>query len=472
MTRSSWLPSAMPSSSDGLAEDDRLDVGDLHSCPPPHPARLSTIDDDCLQSRAVAGHAPSTARSTSTRPGKHFGRLEVPRSTNTTGWSHLLRPDRDASTAATARRCSCSAASTATSPRARSRRCASRARPSPADVAGRLIVIPCASMEASHANTRLWPSGANFNRSFPGSPDGAARRAARRLHHALPDRRGRHRDRHAQRRPLEPVRRVVGDALGRRPGAAAADGRRRCSRGTRRCTSSTSTSPAPACSSARPSGRGRSSSRPSSAAAGTCSRRRTAIAIDGLRNVLRHFGVLAGEVATRESLGLEPPVIVRATDDDNYLFAPDAGHWETLVDVGRPRRGGPARRPHPLHRPPRPRADARRTRRATASCASCARSRRAEPGDNVLVIGRADRRRGARMTPLRRRRAGRHHAAARHAGRLLGGAQGARAGREGAARRAGARALGRRAHRRDRRHRPRLRRRRARDRGARARRAR
>ena len=27
-------------------------------------------------------------------------------------------------------------------------------------------------MEASHAYTRLWPSGANFNRSFPGSPDG------------------------------------------------------------------------------------------------------------------------------------------------------------------------------------------------------------------------------------------------------------------------------------------------------------
>ena len=63
------------------------------------------------------------------------------------------------------------------------------------------------------------------------------------------------------------------------------------------------------------------------------------IAIDGLRNVLRHFGVLAGEAQTREALGLEPPVIVRATDDDNYLFAPDAGHWETLVDVGRPRRG-------------------------------------------------------------------------------------------------------------------------------------
>ena len=65
------------------------------------------------------------------------------------------------------------------------------------------------------------------------------------------------------------------------------------------------------------------------------------------------------------------------------------------------------------------------------------------------------------MTPLGGGRPGRHHAAARAAGRLLGGAQGARAGREGAARRAGARPLRRRADGGDRRHRPRLRRGRA-----------
>jgi len=39
-------------------------------------------------------------------------------------------------------------------------------------VTGRVIVIPVISATASRANTRLWPSGANFNRSFPGSPDG------------------------------------------------------------------------------------------------------------------------------------------------------------------------------------------------------------------------------------------------------------------------------------------------------------
>ena len=43
---------------------------------------------------------------------------------------------------------------------------------SPEQVSGRVIVIPCLSPEASRAGTRLWPSGANFNRSFPGALDG------------------------------------------------------------------------------------------------------------------------------------------------------------------------------------------------------------------------------------------------------------------------------------------------------------
>ena len=42
----------------------------------------------------------------------------------------------------------------------------------PERVSGRVIVIPCVSIDASRAYTRLWPSGANMNRSFPGSPAG------------------------------------------------------------------------------------------------------------------------------------------------------------------------------------------------------------------------------------------------------------------------------------------------------------
>ncbi len=37
---------------------------------------------------------------------------------------------------------------------------------------GRIVIVPVISKDASQAVTRIWPSGANFNRSFPGSPDG------------------------------------------------------------------------------------------------------------------------------------------------------------------------------------------------------------------------------------------------------------------------------------------------------------
>ncbi|HQZ11846.1 MAG TPA: succinylglutamate desuccinylase/aspartoacylase family protein [Devosia sp.] len=42
----------------------------------------------------------------------------------------------------------------------------------PAQVSGRIIIVPIISTEASKGHTRLWPSGENFNRSFPGSADG------------------------------------------------------------------------------------------------------------------------------------------------------------------------------------------------------------------------------------------------------------------------------------------------------------
>src|SRR6185503_15623353 len=54
------------------------------------------------------------------------------------------------------------------------------------------------------------------------------------------------------------------------------------------------------------------------------------IAQSGLANVLRHVGVLRGEVVTRD----RPGTIVDATDVDNYLLAPESGLWETFVDPG------------------------------------------------------------------------------------------------------------------------------------------
>jgi predicted deacylase len=42
----------------------------------------------------------------------------------------------------------------------------------PAQVSGRIVVVPTVSTGASQAHTRFWPSGANMNRSFPGRLDG------------------------------------------------------------------------------------------------------------------------------------------------------------------------------------------------------------------------------------------------------------------------------------------------------------
>ncbi|MCA9145870.1 MAG: succinylglutamate desuccinylase/aspartoacylase family protein [Planctomycetaceae bacterium] len=58
------------------------------------------------------------------------------------------------------------------------------------------------------------------------------------------------------------------------------------------------------------------------------------LAQQGLRNVLIHLGVLAGQEQTRSSLGLPPTRWVQALDSKDYIFAPESGLYESLVDVG------------------------------------------------------------------------------------------------------------------------------------------
>lgn len=54
----------------------------------------------------------------------------------------------------------------------------------------------------------------------------------------------------------------------------------------------------------------------------------------GLRNVLVHVGVLAGQEQTRDSLNLPPTRWVQALDAGDYIFAAESGLYESLVDVG------------------------------------------------------------------------------------------------------------------------------------------
>jgi predicted deacylase len=105
--------------------------------------------------------------------GRQVGRLQVPRSANTAGWASTWVPIVTVANGSGPTVLVLGGnhgdeyeGQVAALHLARTLR--------PEQVAGRVIIVPVVSMEASKAGTRLWPSGANFNRSFPGRPDGAA----------------------------------------------------------------------------------------------------------------------------------------------------------------------------------------------------------------------------------------------------------------------------------------------------------
>ena len=117
------------------------------------------------------------------------------------------------------------------------------------------------------------------------------------------------------------------------------------------------------------------------------------LAASGLANVLRHFGALEGEVVVRES----PPTILMATEPDNYLLAPESGLFETLVDLGQRVQVGRAGRPDALPRA-RSTGSPRPVHARTDGIVCVVRAvATTEQGDNVVVVAREARRRGARL---------------------------------------------------------------------------
>ena len=54
----------------------------------------------------------------------------------------------------------------------------------------------------------------------------------------------------------------------------------------------------------------------------------------GLRNVLIHVGALKGKEQTRASLGLPPAILTQALNREDYLLAPESGVFEVAVDLG------------------------------------------------------------------------------------------------------------------------------------------
>jgi predicted deacylase len=57
-------------------------------------------------------------------------------------------------------------------------------------------------------------------------------------------------------------------------------------------------------------------------------------AYEGTRNVLRHYGILEGEIEAIRPSGSPEPVLVKADQLDAYVPCPRDGIWEPVVDLG------------------------------------------------------------------------------------------------------------------------------------------
>ncbi len=322
-------------------------------------------------------------------PGKHTGHLRIPRSSNTSGWStqwipitcvaggegptalvvggvHGDEPEGQVAALNLARELR------------------------PEQVRGRVIVIPCASLEASRAYTRLWPSGANLNRSFPGSPTGTPdEQLAHFLSTELFPRADVVVDIHSGGRtamclPWSEMH-WVEDAGQRRAmvDAMLAWNTDWC------CVYIDIGGTGLLVGEAERQGKLVVSTELGGGGHVTAAIHR--LARSGLANVLRHVGVLEGEVETRESLGLPPQTLLLATEADNYLLAPVSGLFETLVELGRRvREGEVVGRIHSLERPEaEPEPVVALTEGVVCAVRAIATT---EQGDNVVVVAReADR---------------------------------------------------------------------------------
>ena len=87
---------------------------------------------------------------------------------------------------------------------------------------------------------------------------------------------------------------------------------------------------------------------------GTATARTTRIARQGLMNVLRHAGIVAGDVETRPTQWLDMPSV------DCFSFAEDEGLYEAMIDLGDPiEKGDIIARVHSITRTGKPPQDIR-----------------------------------------------------------------------------------------------------------------
>lgn len=209
----------------------------------------------------------------------------------------------------------------------------------PEHVSGRVIVIPVLSPAASKANTRNWPSGANFNRSFPGRPDGPPNeQLAHYLSTVLFPPADVVIDMHSGGRsawfvPCSHMH-VVDDPGQRR---AMLEGMEAWLSDWHYLYIDVNGSGLLPVEAER---QGKLVITTELGGGGRVPAPVHRLAWTGLQNVLRHVGVLEGEAQTRASLGLPPAVILDGRDPANIVLAPEDGLFEALLEPGDPVEAG------------------------------------------------------------------------------------------------------------------------------------
>lgn len=317
-------------------------------------------------------------------PGKSYGYLEIPRSTNTAGWAKLFIPIVVVNNGP-GRTALVLGGNHGDEPEGQVAILNLSRETRVEDVRGRLIMIPCLSPEASRNNTRLWPSGANFNRSFPGNPAGPA-------NEQLAD---------YLTRTLFPISDVVidlhsgGRTLLFLPWAemhlvADLEQRQRMidamlAWNTDWCVAYIDLGYSGLLV-GEAERQGKTVVSTELGGGGHVTAEIHELARIGLANVLRHEGLVVGKTVTRAEQGKPPPIILQATDPENYLFAPETGLWETMVALGgRVEKGDTVGQIHFLERPDRTPEPVHARTSGTVCVVRAAAS--TQQGDNVLVVG-------------------------------------------------------------------------------------
>jgi predicted deacylase len=224
----------------------------------------------------------------------------------------------------------------------------------PETVHGRVIVVPVLSPAASRANTRNWPSGANFNRSFPGRPDGSPNeQLADFLTRVLFPLADVVIDMHSGGRsawfiPCSHMH-VVDDPVQRKAMLEGMEAWNSDWHFLYIDVNGTGLLPVEA------ENQGKIVITTELGGGGRVPAPVHRLAWSGLSNVLRHVGVVEGDVETRASLGLSPAVILDGRNPDTIVLAPEDGLFEALLEPGeRVSAGEPVGRLWFVDRPNRP----------------------------------------------------------------------------------------------------------------------